>query len=72
LAGAPLAGGESQSNYSNYGQQLGDTNVYAPFQSKLDWDIAQWMKLRGPSSNSVNEFLAIDGVWFSNLSFCTL
>ncbi len=62
LAGAPLAEGESRSDYHDYGQQPRDANVYAPFHSKLDWDIARWMKLRGPSSNSLQEFLEIDGV----------
>jgi hypothetical protein len=64
LAGAPLAEGESRSDYHGYGQQLRDANanVYTPFQSKLDWDIARWMKLRGPSSSSLQELLEIDGV----------
>jgi hypothetical protein len=64
LAGAPLAGSKScgDSDYSDYGKRHGRDNVYAPFCSKLDWDFARWVKLRGPSSNAVQEFLAIDGV----------
>jgi hypothetical protein len=62
LAGAPLAGGQSRSDYDDYEQQRGHEKVYAPFCSKLDWSIAQWAKLRGPSSNAVNDFLQIDGV----------
>ncbi|EIN13427.1 hypothetical protein PUNSTDRAFT_56509 [Punctularia strigosozonata HHB-11173 SS5] len=45
-------------------------NVYAPFISKMDWEIAQWAKLRGPGSTAFSELLAIDGVADAlNLSF---
>ncbi|KAJ3553348.1 hypothetical protein NP233_g12667 [Leucocoprinus birnbaumii] len=30
--------------------------------SKFDWEIAQWAKLRGPSSTAFSELLAIDGI----------
>ncbi|KIL63907.1 hypothetical protein M378DRAFT_79020 [Amanita muscaria Koide BX008] len=35
---------------------------YAPFTSKLEWEIARWAKLRGPSESSLSEFLAIPEV----------
>ncbi|KIL54184.1 hypothetical protein M378DRAFT_93004 [Amanita muscaria Koide BX008] len=35
---------------------------YAPFSSKLEWEIACWAKLRGPSESSFSEFLAIPEV----------
>ena len=38
------------------------TNPYAPFVSKMDWEIGKWAKLRGPSSTSFTELMAIDGV----------
>ncbi|EAU80829.2 hypothetical protein CC1G_04939 [Coprinopsis cinerea okayama7 len=38
------------------------TNLYAPFSSKLEWEIARWAKLRGPSSTAFTELMAIDGV----------
>jgi hypothetical protein len=41
-------------------------NCYAPFCSKIDWEIAQWAKTHGPSSTAVTELLAIDKVRFSH------
>jgi hypothetical protein len=44
---------------------LGSTstkNPYHPFQTQMDWEIAKWAKLRGPSSTAFTELLAIDGV----------
>ncbi|KIY61074.1 hypothetical protein CYLTODRAFT_320380, partial [Cylindrobasidium torrendii FP15055 ss-10] len=35
---------------------------YAPFASKLDWEVAQWMVKDGIGHNSFNRLLAIDGV----------
>lgn len=46
----------------NSQQVLSSDNVYAPFQSKMDWEIAQWAKLRGPGSTAFYELLLIDGV----------
>ncbi|KAF8715292.1 hypothetical protein AX14_012641 [Amanita brunnescens Koide BX004] len=37
-------------------------NIYAPFCSKMDWEIARWAKVHGPSSTAVSELLAIDGL----------
>ncbi|KAI1782343.1 hypothetical protein LXA43DRAFT_1145230 [Ganoderma leucocontextum] len=37
-------------------------NPYAPFNSRLDWEIARWGKLRGSSSTSLTELLQIQGV----------
>ncbi len=48
-----------------YKAKVGDTsqaNAYAPFASCLDWEIAKWAKLRGPSSTAFTEMMAIDGV----------
>ncbi|KAH9838215.1 uncharacterized protein C8Q71DRAFT_722458 [Rhodofomes roseus] len=39
-----------------------ETNVFAPFKSKMEWCIARWAKTRGPSATAFNEFLAINGV----------
>jgi hypothetical protein len=41
---------------------LNPSNPYAPFTSKLDWEIARWAKLRGPSSTATSELLKIAGV----------
>jgi hypothetical protein len=35
---------------------------WAPFRSELDWNVARWVKMRGPSSTAVAELLAIPGV----------
>lgn len=51
-----------ESTFTLYQHQLNDNNMYAPFASKLDWKVAEWAKLRGPSSSAFNELLQIDGV----------
>lgn len=37
-------------------------NPWYPFNSKLDWEVAKWAKLRGPSDTAFSELLAIEGV----------
>jgi hypothetical protein len=37
-------------------------NLYNPFSSKLEWEIARWAKMRGPSSTAFNDLIEIDGV----------
>lgn len=53
-----------------YEAALGDsfdhTNPFSPFKSKLDWEVAEWAKLLGPSETSFTKLLAIDEV-----SFCS-
>jgi hypothetical protein len=39
-----------------------DKNLWAPFSSQIDWEIARWAKLRGPSSTAFSDLLAIEGV----------
>jgi hypothetical protein len=57
---------DCQSAHANASYELeiaqDKTNPYAPFASKLDWDIAKWAKLRGPGSTSFSELMAIPGV----------
>jgi hypothetical protein len=53
--------GENQ----KYGIRIGEEtqeNVYAPFASQLDWEVARWAKTRGPSLTSFTELIALDGV----------
>ncbi|KAF6756066.1 hypothetical protein DFP72DRAFT_1008140 [Ephemerocybe angulata] len=54
-----------------YGQAVNnEENLWAPFASKLDWEVARWAKLRGPGSTALTELLAIEGVVDAlNLSF---
>ncbi|KAG1810188.1 uncharacterized protein HD556DRAFT_1428325 [Suillus plorans] len=37
-------------------------NLYHPFTSKMDWEVARWAKLRGVSSTAFSDLLAIEGV----------
>ncbi|KAI1785623.1 hypothetical protein LXA43DRAFT_1114924, partial [Ganoderma leucocontextum] len=52
------------SGYQGYASRVSGSadNPYAPFNSRLDWEIARWGKLRGPSSTSLTELLQIQGV----------
>ncbi|KAM6489611.1 hypothetical protein JOM56_014933 [Amanita muscaria] len=62
-AGAPIQPGSPiQSDFHNYQQRLDGDNEYAPFVSQIDWEIARWAKIHGPSSAAVTELLGIDGV----------
>lgn len=63
-AGAPIMNGtDQQAYYETYHARMGDANgTYAPFCSKMDWEIAQWVKTHGSSASAVNELLAIDRV----------
>ena len=60
-AGQPVDSAQDSSN-ATYGAQLDDSNIYAPFASKVDWEIAWWAKLRGPSSTAFSELVSIEGV----------
>jgi hypothetical protein len=44
-------------------QQATSTDLpWAPFRSKLDWDIAQWAKMHGQSSATVSDLLRMPDV----------
>ena len=62
-AGEPLS--QEESRDSGYGAALGGgDNPWSPFNSKKDWEIAKWAKLRGVGSTAFSDFLTIDGVIF--------
>ncbi len=66
-AGTPINGSNRQNasaGFQEYGTQVADeeSNTYAQFKSQLDWEIARWAKLRGPSSTALSELLSIAGV----------
>ncbi|KAI0069666.1 hypothetical protein K474DRAFT_1632668, partial [Panus rudis PR-1116 ss-1] len=63
-AGSPIPEQELQeAGYAFYASKSGGIeNPYAPFKSKLDWEVARWAKLRGPSSTAVSELLSIPEV----------
>jgi hypothetical protein len=48
-----------------YRSSLADStneNPYAPFTSKMDWEVAKWAKLRGAGSTAFSDLLNLDGV----------
>jgi hypothetical protein len=61
---AGMPSNELENIHVEYGAEIpeGANNVWAPFISKMDWEIARWAKLRGPSSTAFTELLNIDGV----------
>ncbi|KIM46872.1 hypothetical protein M413DRAFT_16473 [Hebeloma cylindrosporum] len=61
---ATLGNGLGGLTYAGYVEQMGggEGNIWAPFQSKLEWEVAQWAKLRGPGSTAFTELLEIEGV----------
>ena len=64
-AGAPLED-MTKTSYETYQDALPKANsvpnIWAPFASKIDWEIAMWAKLRGPSSTALSELLNVEGV----------
>jgi hypothetical protein len=60
--GAPISGAHQGSPVDDTGcDALGDP-IWAPFQSKHDWDIAYWAKRNNLTLSAVAEFLAIPEV----------
>ena len=60
-AGAPMK--KTHSGDFNYRAALNNSsNPWAPFSSRMDWDIAKWAKLRGATSTAFSDLLAIEGV----------
>ncbi|KAG1743776.1 hypothetical protein EDD22DRAFT_982113 [Suillus occidentalis] len=39
-----------------------EENVYHPFASKMEWEVARWAKLHGLSSTALSDLLAIEGI----------
>ncbi|KAG1773500.1 hypothetical protein EDD22DRAFT_976106 [Suillus occidentalis] len=66
-AEATLLSPSCQNGYYHYHQQLNssedsDESVWAPFSSKIDYEVAHWAKTRGPGSTSFSDLLEIEGV----------
>jgi hypothetical protein len=62
-AGEPMSGERSASAEQQYSDRLGSSgNIYAPFASKMDWEVARWAKLRGSGSTAFTDLLKIEGV----------
>jgi hypothetical protein len=59
--GAPIPGvPQEPSSYEQFRATQG--NIWAPFRSQRDWDIARWAKTHGTTSSAVAELLALPGV----------
>lgn len=58
-AGQPLS--QREDTDARYTAAIGSGD-WAPFCSKIDWEIVRWAKLHGPGSTAFSELLAIDGV----------
>lgn len=50
-----------QTRLSAENQEAG-MNPYAPFKSKVDWEVAQWAKLRGVGSTAASDLLGLESV----------
>jgi len=62
-AGAPIANKRMDSKNESYFKAINNSqNPWAPFLSKMDWEVARWAKLRGPGSTAMSDLLKIEGV----------
>ncbi|KAG1879977.1 hypothetical protein F4604DRAFT_1879899 [Suillus subluteus] len=61
-AGAPIliSGTTAFESYNNVLQ--GADNVWAPFVSRIDYEVAKWAKLCGSGSTTFSELLAVEGL----------
>ncbi|KAJ7603583.1 hypothetical protein FB45DRAFT_1087710 [Roridomyces roridus] len=65
VAGKPINTTRSDTSEQAYKASLdksAEQNPYAPFDSKMDWEVARWAKLRGSGSTAFTDLLQIDGV----------
>jgi hypothetical protein len=65
LAGKPISTTRNPTSEKAYESALKDgtsSNPYAPFTSKMDWEVAKWAKLRGAGSTAFSDLLNIEGV----------
>ncbi|KAJ7021153.1 hypothetical protein C8F04DRAFT_1195762 [Mycena alexandri] len=63
-AGAPISRTRDKTSEEHYrgGVENEAANLYAPFASKKDWEIAKWAKLRGAGSTAFTDLLKVEGV----------
>lgn len=62
-AGSTYDGVGDPDENTRYTTSLGNvSNMFAPFQSRLEWEIAKWAKTRGASSTAFTDLMGIDGV----------
>lgn len=64
-AGEPMAGHDENSKYGTYRDNVfgaTEQNPWAPFTSKVDWEVARWAKLRGSGSTAFSDLLGVENV----------
>ncbi|OSD07739.1 hypothetical protein PYCCODRAFT_1441641 [Trametes coccinea BRFM310] len=63
-AGVPINAAIARMSNQQYATTLegGQTNLYAPFTSALDWEVVCWAKQCGPGSTAFTDLLKIPGV----------
>jgi hypothetical protein len=71
-AGAPIHGMPRRNSVYESQRGTDGDSIWSPFRSQCDWLFARWAKMRGPTSSSVTELLAIPEVWTSRRSNFTL
>jgi hypothetical protein len=72
VAGQPIRSSRSRTSEQAYKSSLdssADQNPYAPFKSKMDWEVGKWAKLRGSGSTAFTDLLQVEGVCISLLIF---
>ena len=63
LAGAPIPELHDEIHYKGYQDAINNPeNPWAPFKSRIDWEVARWAKMRGPGSTAFSDLLGIEGV----------
>jgi hypothetical protein len=66
-AGASI-GTDGNSGYHDYQTKVKNSgSSWAPFKSKMEWEIARWAKIRGPGSTAFDELMQIQGVSYNNV-----
>jgi hypothetical protein len=64
-----IHGAREQTEDETYHNTMGTPGgIYAPFSSRMEWEIAKWAKERGPSSTAFTDLMSIEGVrknWIS-------
>jgi hypothetical protein len=66
--GAPIPSPDQGPTVYQSSQAALGSSIWAPFCSRIDWEIARWAKMRGPTSSAVTELLAIPEVRHPHLA----
>ncbi|KAJ7935011.1 hypothetical protein B0H13DRAFT_2305169 [Mycena leptocephala] len=59
---APRLGKTAEEEYESSLLESTSGNPYAPFKSKMDWEVAKWARLRGSGSTAFTDLLKVEGV----------